>query len=84
MSSGDVEDEVKGGQAVVGAGRLGLGEDVDVSLGGGTDRRWGRYGQDRDRYGDGDGDGDGYGDGDGDVLNLWGGYCIKLNLRGRA
>ena len=41
---------VKGGQAVVGTERIGLGRDADSSLGCGTNR-WGQgYGQDNEGY----------------------------------
>ena len=50
MSSGGVEDGVNFGQAVVGAGWLGLGGDADGGLGGG------KYGGGGDEW-DVDGDG---------------------------
>ena len=57
MSGGGAEAGVKGDQSVVGAGQLGLGGDADDVLVGGTDRRGGGYGQEKD----------------GDGLNWWGG-----------
>ena len=70
MYGSGAEARVKGGQAVVGAGRLGLGGDADIGLGGGTDGGIGGDGQDRGGYGE--------------RLNRWGGYCRKRNLRGKA
>ena len=47
MSGGETEAAVKGGQAMVGAGRTGFGEDTYGGSGGVTDRRVG--GDRRDR-----------------------------------
>ena len=63
-----IGDGIKGVQAVVGSGRLGLGGDAGGGSGGVTDGGEG---------------GDGW-DGDGDGLNQWGGYCSKRNLRDGA
>ena len=62
---GSAEAGVKGGQVVVGAGRLRLGDDVSGVSGGETGR--GRVGvRNEDRYKDRVGDGRKYGERDGD------------------
>ena len=48
VSGSSVEDGVKGGQSVVGSGRIGLGGDAEGGSGGGTDGGGGGYGRDRD------------------------------------
>ena len=57
---------MKGGQAVVGAGRTGFGGDANRGLGGGTDKWGGGYGQDRDQ--------------DGDRFNQWQDNAAHMNL----
>ena len=64
MSDSGASSGVKGGQAVVGTGQLGLGRDVDGISGGGTGRG---------RVGDGQ-------DGDRDGLNRWEDIVANLIL----
>ena len=56
VSGGGAEAGVKGGQVMVGVGKLGLGGDIDSVLGGGMGGGEGGYVQDRDE----------------DRLNIWG------------